>query len=174
MRILVLNWQDHENPHAGGAELHLREIFRRIVARGHSVDLLCSSWENAAQRVNLDGIDVHRVGTRHTYPFVARGYYTAHLAQNDYDVVIEDLNKVPLYTPLWGVRRLVALVHHLFGSTVFREAPLPMREVVRGGAPPRAAGSRGLEARAHRAPPADSRRAVLRPAIRRRDRSASL
>jgi glycosyltransferase involved in cell wall biosynthesis len=44
------------------------------------------------------------------------------LAQNQYDVVIEDLNKVPLYTPLWGVRKLVALVHHLFGGTVFREA----------------------------------------------------
>ena len=130
MRILVLNWQDHENPQAGGAELHLREIFSRIVARGHAVDLLCSSWENAAPRVRLDGVDVHRVGTRHTYPFLARGYYAAQLAQNNYDVVIEDLNKVPLYTPLWGVKRLVVLVHHLFGATVFREAPLPIAAAV--------------------------------------------
>ncbi len=130
MRILVLNWLDHENPQAGGAELHLREIFSRIVARGHSVDLLCSSWVNAAQRVNLDGIEVHRVGTRQTFPFVARGYYSARLAANNYDVVIEDLNKVPLYTPLWGVQRLVALVHHLFGATVFREAPLPLAAAV--------------------------------------------
>ena len=130
MRILVLNWLDHENPQAGGAELHLREIFSRIVARGHSVDLLCSSWVNAAQRVNLDGIEVHRVGTRQTFPFVARGYYSTRLAANNYDVVIEDLNKVPLYTPLWGVQRLVALVHHLFGSTVFREAPLPLAAAV--------------------------------------------
>lgn len=130
MRILVLNWLDHENPQAGGAELHLREIFSRIVARGHSVDLLCSSWVNAAQRVNLDGIEVHRVGTRQTFPFVARGYYSTRLAANNYDVVIEDLNKVPLYTPLWGVQRLVALVHHLFGATVFREAPLPLAAAV--------------------------------------------
>jgi glycosyltransferase involved in cell wall biosynthesis len=130
VRILVLNWQDHENPQAGGAELHLREIFSRIVARGHTVDLLCSSWEGAQPRVNLNGIDVHRVGTRQTYPFLARGYYTAQLAANNYDVVIEDLNKVPLYTPLWGVKRLVALVHHLFGATVFREAPLPLAAAV--------------------------------------------
>ena len=130
MRILVLNWLDHENPQAGGAELHLREIFSRIIARGHSVDLLCSSWVNAAQRVNLEGIEVHRVGTRQTFPFVARGYYSTRLAANNYDVVIEDLNKVPLYTPLWGVQRLVALVHHLFGSTVFREAPLPLAAAV--------------------------------------------
>ena len=130
MRILVLNWQDHENPQAGGAELHLREIFSRIAARGHTVDLLCSSWSGAPQRVRLDGIDVHRVGNRQTYPFLARGYYAAHLAPNNYDVVIEDLNKVPLYTPLWGVRRLVALVHHLFGGTVFREAPFPLAAAV--------------------------------------------
>ena len=130
MRILVLNWQDHENPQAGGAELHLREIFSRIVARGHKVDLLCSSWEGASPRVNLDGIDVHRIGNRQSYPFLARGYYASHLAVNNYDIVIEDLNKVPLYTPLWGVKKLVALVHHLFGATVFREAPLPLAAAV--------------------------------------------
>ena len=130
MRILVLNWQDFTNPQAGGAELHLQEIFSRIVARGHSVDLLCSSWANAPSRVTLDGIEVHRIGTRHSYPFVARRYYRRHLARNDYDVVIEDLNKVPLYTPLWGLRKLVVLVHHLFGGTVFREALPPLAAAV--------------------------------------------
>ncbi len=118
MRILVLNWQDFTNPQAGGAELHLQEIFSRIVARGHSVDLLCSSWANAPARVTLDGIEVHRTGTRHSYPFIAQRYYRRHLARNDYDVVIEDLNKVPLYTPLWDVGKLVVLVHHLFGGSV--------------------------------------------------------
>ena len=126
MRILVLNWQDHTNPQAGGAELHLREVFTRIVARGHSVDLLCSSWRDAPQRANLDGIEVHRVGGRNTYPFVARNYFDRHLRRNNYDVVVEDLNKVPLYTPLWRVPRLIALVHHLFGTTVFREASFPV------------------------------------------------
>lgn len=130
MRILVLNWQDSENPQAGGAELHLREVFSRIVARGHTVDLLCSSWLNAAQRTNVDGIDVHRIGTRHTYPFVAHRYYNENLLRNNYDVVIEDLNKVPLYTPLWDVKKLVALVHHLFGATVFREATAPLAVAV--------------------------------------------
>ena len=130
MRILVLNWQDFENPQAGGAELHLREIFSRIVQWGHSVDLLCSSWGDAPARISLDGIEVHRVGTRHSFPFLARRYYTRNLQPNAYDVVIEDLNKIPLYTPLWGVSRLVALVHHLFGATVFREAPAPLAAAV--------------------------------------------
>jgi glycosyltransferase involved in cell wall biosynthesis len=130
VRILVLNWQDPENPQAGGAELHLREIFTRIVARGHRVDLLCSSWPGAPPRRTLDGIDVHRIGTRHSYPFLARRYYSRSLAANGYDCVVEDLNKIPLYSPLWGIRSLVALVHHLFGTTVFREAPFPIAAAV--------------------------------------------
>jgi glycosyltransferase involved in cell wall biosynthesis len=130
VRILVLNWQDHENPQAGGAELHLREIFTRLVARGHSVDLLCSSWDGAPPRANLDGIEAYRIGNRSTYPFLVRRYFERNLRANNYDVVIEDLNKVPLYTPMWGVPKLVALVHHLFGATVFREAPAPLAAAV--------------------------------------------
>jgi glycosyltransferase involved in cell wall biosynthesis len=144
VRILVLNWQDFENPQAGGAELHLREIFKRIVAWGHSVDLLCSSWSTVPERVTLDGIEVHRVGSRHTFPFVARRYYTRELHDNGYDVLIEDLNKIPLYTPLWGVSRLVALVHHLFGATVFREAPAPLAAAVWLSERPLAALYRGV------------------------------
>jgi glycosyltransferase involved in cell wall biosynthesis len=130
MRILVLNWQDRLNPQAGGAELHLHEIFGRIASEGHKVDLLCSGFEGAPQRVNLDGIDVHRVGSRYTYGIHARGYYRKHLESNGYDVVIEDLNKVPLYTPRWGIRHLVILVHHLFGATAFREVSPPVAALV--------------------------------------------
>lgn len=126
MRILVINWQDRENPQGGGAELHLHEIFGRIARRGHSVELLCSGWKNAPRRGTIDGIDVHRVGTRHTYPFLARHYYKRHLEKNRYDVVIEDLNKAPLYTPWWNIETLVALVHHLFGATAFRETAAPL------------------------------------------------
>jgi glycosyltransferase involved in cell wall biosynthesis len=130
VRILVLNWQDDENPQAGGAELHLKEVFSRIAAKGHTVDLLCSSWDDAPSRVNRHGIEVHRTGTRNTFPFVARRYFDKNLRANNYDAVVEDLNKVPLFTPLWGIPRVVALVHHLFGSTAFREAPAPLAAAV--------------------------------------------
>jgi glycosyltransferase involved in cell wall biosynthesis len=126
VRILVINWQDRENPQAGGAEIHLHQIFGRLVARGHGVDLLGSGWNGAAPRAVVDGIQVHRVGSRHSYPFLAHGYYRRHLAQSGYDVVIEDLNKAPLYTPLWKIERLVPLVHHLFGATAFRETAAPL------------------------------------------------
>jgi glycosyltransferase involved in cell wall biosynthesis len=130
VRLLVVNWQDRENPQAGGAELHLHEIFGRLAARGHDVTLLCSGWAGCEPRVQLDGIDVHRVGHRYTFGLLAKRYYDRVLAPLDADVLVEDINKVPLYTPRWAARHTMALVPHLFGATVFRELPLPVASVV--------------------------------------------
>ena len=130
MKLLVVNWQDRENPEAGGAEQHLHEIFGRLATRGHDVTLLCSGWPGAAPRVRLDGMEVHRVGARYTFPLHAFPYYRRHLARGRHDVLIEDVNKIPLYTPLWGGRRSLTVVPHLFGTTAFEVSPLPMASLV--------------------------------------------
>lgn len=130
MRILVVNWQDRENPDAGGAELHLHETFGRLARAGHEVDLLCSGFRGATPRVSLDGLSVHRVGGRHSFPLHARRYYGSHLAARNHDVLVEDLNKVPLFTPWWKARHTVVLVHHLFGATAFREVSPPVAALV--------------------------------------------
>jgi glycosyltransferase involved in cell wall biosynthesis len=129
VRILVVNWQDRENPLAGGAEIHLHEIFGRLAAAGHQVTLLCGGWQGCLPRTTLDGIDVHRVGTRHTFPFLAYSYYRR-LLRDVADVVVEDVNKVPLYTPRWGASHTVALVPHLFGGTAFHELAAPLAAAV--------------------------------------------
>ena len=131
MRLLLVNWQDRENPLAGGAEIHLHEIFGRLASRGHEVTLLCGGWPGADPRAQLDGIDVIRVGTRHTFPFLARRYYQRHLANAGYDLLVEDVNKIPLATPRWGGGpRPVALVPHLFGGTAFQELSPPLAAAV--------------------------------------------
>jgi glycosyltransferase involved in cell wall biosynthesis len=129
VRILLVNWQDRENPQAGGAEIHLHQIFGRLARAGDDIRLLCGGWPNAPERTQLDGIGVHRVGTRHTFPFLAHRYYARRLA-NWADVLVEDINKVPLYTPRWRAPRTVALVPHLFGSTAFQELSAPLAAAV--------------------------------------------
>jgi glycosyltransferase involved in cell wall biosynthesis len=130
MKILLVNWQDRDNPQGGGAEIHLHEIFGRLAAKGHEVALLCGGWPGSPSRAVLDGIEIHRVGTRHTFPFLARRYYNDHLRAQTHEVLVEDINKIPLYTPRWGARRVVALVPHLFGGTAFQEMPAPMAAMV--------------------------------------------
>lgn len=141
MRILVLNWQDRENPQAGGAEIHLHEIFGRIAAAGDDVRLLCGGWPGATSEVELDGMKVFRAGTRYTFPIVARRAFRKLLKSWRPDVVVEDINKIPLFTPQWREMRggggggdrpvpIVGLVPHLFGATVFQEAPVPVAAAV--------------------------------------------
>ena len=130
MRILLVNWQDRENPQAGGAETHLHEIFGRLAARGHEVSMLCGGWPGCEPRREIDGIDVRRFGTRRSFRLVARRAYRDHFATLDHDVLIEDINKMPLSTPHWGAKRTVAVVPHLFGSTAFQELAAPLAAAV--------------------------------------------
>jgi glycosyltransferase involved in cell wall biosynthesis len=126
VNILVVNWQDRLNPLAGGAEIHIHEVFRRLVQRGHSVSLLVSGWPGCPRREVVDGMDVRRVGSRFSFSFAAVREGRRLLAVDGYDVVVEALNKVPVFTPRWASVPTVLLVHHLFGTSAFQEASAPV------------------------------------------------
>ena len=115
MKLLVLNWLDPLNPQSGGAEVHLREIFGRLVKRGHSVTLLCSAWRGSAPRAEVDGIEVHRIAGRHTLSLAAPAYFQCRLWRRHFDLIVEDLNKVPFFSPFWVNAPVALIVHHLFG-----------------------------------------------------------
>ncbi len=121
MNILVVNWQDITNPMSGGAEVHFHEIFSRIVHKGHRVTLCCSAYRGARARETIDGIEIRRSGSRPVFNFVFPFTYLFRLRKSEFDVVVEDLNKIPFFTPLYVRRPLAGIAHHLFGRSVFRE-----------------------------------------------------
>ena len=125
MNILLVNWQDRDNPMAGGAEIHLFEIFRRIAARGHRVRLVCSGWHGGASHAIVDGIEVERVGTRNSFTLIGRGAVRRALRAEPPELVVEDINKVPLFLPALTSLPLVAIIPHLFGETAFQEVSFP-------------------------------------------------
>jgi len=124
MNILVVNWQDITNPHAGGAEVHFQEIFSRIALAGHRVTLSCCTFAGAARRETIGGVDIRRSGIRPLFNFIFPFIYLVRLRRGGFDVVVEDLNKVPFFTPLYVRRPRSGIAHHLFGTSVFREAGL--------------------------------------------------
>ena len=130
MRLLLVNWQDIENPQAGGAEIHLHEIFGRLARNGHDVTLLCGGWPGCPPRARIDDMDVVRVGTRATFASLVYSHFRRQMASQPWDLLLEDINKVPLYTPLWTRGRTAALVPHLFGGTAFLELPAPVAAAV--------------------------------------------
>jgi glycosyltransferase involved in cell wall biosynthesis len=130
VNLLVVNWQDRENPHSGGAEIHLFEIFSRLAGRGHRVRLVCSGWPGAPVRATVDGIDVERTGSRHSFAVLGRPAVRRAIRDERPDVVVEDINKLPLFLAGMTDLPFCAIVPHLFGRTAFEEAPWPMAATV--------------------------------------------
>jgi len=130
VRILLVNWQDRHNPQAGGAEIHLHEIFQRLAGRGHRVRLVCSGWRGCAPREIIEGVEVERHGGRHSFALQGRGAVREALRREVADVVVEDINKIPLFLAGVTTLPLGVIVPHLFGSTAFREATWPVAALV--------------------------------------------
>jgi len=134
-----VNWRDRAHPEAGGAEVHLHEIFGRLAARGHEVVLLASGYPGAASAATLDGIAVRRVSGAYGFALAAPRAFRRLAAELRPDVVVEDVNKLPLYLPRRWRGPFVLLVPHLFGTTAFREAPWPVALTVWAAERPMAA-----------------------------------
>ncbi|MDL1892251.1 glycosyltransferase family 4 protein [Sphingobacteriales bacterium CHB3] len=121
MNILVVNWQDIKNPQAGGAEVHLHEVFERIVKMGHSVTLACSAFPGALAEENLNGINIIRRGGRFLFNFRFVFEYLTRFRKERYDIIVDDMNKIPFFTPLFAREPVYGITHHLFGKSVFLE-----------------------------------------------------
>jgi glycosyltransferase involved in cell wall biosynthesis len=121
LKILAINWQDLRNPQAGGAEVHLQEILKRIAARGNEITLLCSSFDGAPEEEEIDGVRIVRKGWRHNFNLILPFVLKSILKREKYDIVVEDINKIPFYSPLFHNLPLLVVIPHLFATTVFKE-----------------------------------------------------
>ncbi len=121
MKILALNWNDLKNPYAGGAEVHLEELLRRLVTYGHQVTLFCSGWENCLPEETVEGVRIVRRGNRFNFNLVAPWHLRRLARENRFDLLLEDINKIPFYTPLYLDLKTLVVIPHLFATTVFQE-----------------------------------------------------
>lgn len=128
--VLVLNERDPRHPAAGGAEVHVAEVFGRLAARGFAVTWAVSRFPGGAPRETLDGMEVRRLGPLPVYYPRAAWFTAAETRRGGFDVVVECLNKVPFYSPLYAARPVLALCHHLFGEVAFEQVPWPVAAVV--------------------------------------------
>jgi glycosyltransferase involved in cell wall biosynthesis len=125
-KILVINWRDIKNPNVGGAEVNFQEIFKRLVARSHEVTLLSSRHDRTfPEEEEIDGIRIVRRGNRNTFNFTVPRVYRREFINAPFDIVMDDLNKIPFYTPLYVRHPLFAMVHHIHGSSIYGDTFLP-------------------------------------------------
>jgi glycosyltransferase involved in cell wall biosynthesis len=121
LQILAINWQDLSNPRAGGAEIHFHEIFKRLAQKGHKVTLLSSHYSGAKEYEEIDGIKIIRKGSWFVFNFSAFWEIKKILKQEKWDLVVEDINKLPFYSHFWHNLPLLVVVHHFFDKAIFRE-----------------------------------------------------
>lgn len=130
LRILVLNERDPEHPRAGGAEIHVEELFARLAARGHRVVQLSAGFRGGTRRSVRRGVEIERTAPLAAY-YASLPFRAARRCRRaEFDVVVECLNKIPFYAPLWAGVPVLALCHHLFGEVAFEQVAWPIAAAV--------------------------------------------
>ena len=124
-RILVINWRDIRNPEAGGAEVYYHEIVKRMAATGrYRITVLAHAFPGAPAEEEIDGTTVVRVGNKHLFNYAVWPWVRRR--QGSFDLIMEDLNKIPFLTPLYTSRPRLHMVMHFFGGSIFKETAFPM------------------------------------------------
>lgn len=131
LRILVLNERDPEHPKAGGAEIHVDRLFARLVAQGHRVVQYSAGFRGGARQARIHGVEIERRGPLPAYYLGLPLRVARARRRGEFDVVVECLNKLPFYSPLYAGVPVLALCHHLFGEVAWEQAPWPIAAAVR-------------------------------------------
>jgi len=129
-RILVLNERDPGHPRAGGAEIHISRIFSRLVERGHAVTQYSSSFPDGNRLTDIEGVSIERRGPLPFYYASVPGRVRAAAKSSEFDLVVECLNKIPFYAPLYSRLPVLAVCHHLFGQVAFDQVAFPIATAV--------------------------------------------
>lgn len=129
-RVLVLNERDPLHPQAGGAEVHVAELSRRLAARGYEITQFACGFPGAPAEQLVDGMTVRRLGNLGLYYPRVVAQTAWETARGRFDVVVEHLNKVPFCARVYSRAPVMAVNHHLFGRSAFLQVAWPIAATV--------------------------------------------
>ncbi len=118
LNILIFNWRDTKHVWAGGAEVYIHELSRKLVRKNHSITIFCGNDGQNKNYEEIDGIKVYRRGGFYTVYIWALLYYIFKF-RGKYDIVIDSENGIPFFTPLFVKEPIIGLIHHVH-QEVFR------------------------------------------------------
>jgi glycosyltransferase involved in cell wall biosynthesis len=120
LKILIFNWRCPKHPQAGGAEKATYEIARRWVQQGHKVQLISGGYVGGSKYDNIDGINIVRLGGKYSVYIKSIFYYFTRF-KGKYDIIIDEINTIPFFTPLFVREPHVAFIHQLAANVLFEE-----------------------------------------------------
>jgi glycosyltransferase involved in cell wall biosynthesis/O-antigen/teichoic acid export membrane protein len=112
--ILVLTDRDWTHPQAGGTGTNLRAQVVRWLAWGLQVTVVSGAYPGCAKVERPEpNLELHHMGSRLTV-FPRAFWAVKRKLARDADVVLEIVNGIAFFTPLWRLRRpRVVVVHHV-------------------------------------------------------------
>jgi cellulose synthase/poly-beta-1,6-N-acetylglucosamine synthase-like glycosyltransferase/glycosyltransferase involved in cell wall biosynthesis/O-antigen/teichoic acid export membrane protein len=128
LRILIMNWYDVKHSWAGGAELYIHAIAKRLVAEGHQVTFFCGNDHKLSRQETVDGIKIIRHGGQFTVAFWAFIYYVVQF-RNKFDIVIDVPKGVPFFTPLYSRVPIICLIHQVHQDMFRSELKFPLKQL---------------------------------------------
>ncbi|MFO8062343.1 MAG: glycosyltransferase family 4 protein [bacterium] len=120
MNILIINWRDIYNPLYGGAEIHITKIADYLKKSGN-VFFLTSHYSGAPYSEKRNGINYIRMGNEYLFNYSVYMHLKKIIRYYGIDFVIEDINKIPFYTPLLTSKPQLTVVPHIFGESIFEQ-----------------------------------------------------
>ena len=129
-RVHVLAWRDLDDPDAGGSEVHADECERRWADAG--LDIVHRTSAAAGQPATADrhGYRVVRAGSRYSvFPRAIASELTGRTGR--FDALVEVMNGVPFFSPLWCRKPRILFLHHVHGPMWDQILPGPLASLGR-------------------------------------------
>lgn len=124
MRILIFSWRDTKNPRGGGAEFITHQCAKYWIEKGNKVTLFTSSFPGYKESETIDGVEIIRTGIEKNIVWWAFRYYKKYF-RNKFDIIVDEINTIPFFTPLYAREKKVAFIHQLAREIWWYEAKFP-------------------------------------------------
>lgn len=105
------------------------EVIRRLIIKGYNITLFTAEFPGCPSSETFDGIKVVRSGNRYKVYAKAAQYCRNH--QDDYDLIIDEINTKPFLTPKFvkNNKPIIALFHQMAREFWFYETPFPLNYI---------------------------------------------
>lgn len=123
MKILFVTWRDLPHPRAGGSEVLIDCLAQRLQARGHDVSVLCGGPTTSHPYTVVDNGG--------TYTQYLRAPFRYASTFRDVDLVVDTVNGMPFFSPLWRQKPRLALLTHVHTDQWEHYFPGPIARAAR-------------------------------------------
>lgn len=130
LNVLIFNWRDTKHAWAGGAEVYIHEIAKRLVKDGNRVTVFCGNDSHSPSFEIINKVQVIRKGGTFTVYVWAFLYYIFRF-RGKFDAIIDSENGIPFFTPLYATKPVIGLVHHIHQEVFRTQLKFPLSQIGR-------------------------------------------